>query len=177
MRNEMNTLNSEAWIKLSEKVATTPTDILGDKINITIPQGIFDTKIDLNEIFKSEDNKPLTEQQTSQAAMLLEKKLCQEMLNQALGYSYCEEKTIYIKVPKTGQWIETRKEVTKKHQSGNSQLFIMYLTNKYPDLWKVSKELIHGKTESYDAEPSQRDRKKIESLARQLLDGNSSNSG
>ncbi len=176
IRNEKAAVGSEAFIKLCEKVATTPQDKLPNEIGIKIPQGIFDTRLELNEIFKSPTGQVLTEQEKNIAAAILERKLCQEMINQALGYSYCEEKTIYLKLPKTGEWKEVRKEVTKKHQPGSSQLFIMYLTNKYPDLWKVSKELVHGKTENYDSEPSQRDRKKIESLGRQLLEGNSNNS-
>lgn len=130
----------------------------------------------VKKVFQSNQ---LTAQEKNDAYIELEKNLSKQMLTQALGYTYNEEETTFVKVPESkscsSEWIEYKKKITKKHQPGNSQIFIMFLTNKYPDLWKVSKELIHSKSEGYDSEPSQRDRKKVIALARQILESDTDN--
>lgn len=100
----------------------------------------------------------------------LEAKLARMMLVQAIGYSYQDEKITYYKDKENNKWQPHKKEISTKHQCGNPQLFIMYMTNRFPDLWKVSRELVTHKGESYDNSPSQRDRKKIVALARDILE-------
>lgn len=127
----------------------------------------------LNLKVKSDAESELAYQQ---AMSELERKMSRMMLVQALGYSYEDEKTIFVKKKneetEEDEWEAIRKEVSKKHQPGNAQLFIMYMTNKFPDLWKVSKELLTGKIAGYDSNPGKRDRKKITSLARDILEAN-----
>lgn len=113
-------------------------------------------------------------EQTYQIAMAeLQANLASHMLIRAIGYSYNEEKIIYVKEksPETGQmeWVECRKEVWKRHQAGSSDLMTFYMTNRFPKDWKNSKELLTGKVEGYDGTPGQRDRKKIESLSTEVL--------
>lgn len=164
-------VKSDIFRDISKKVALQDPKPIGSRISVSQPLTTIQSDIDINKIFESNI---LTEQETNEAYCILEKRLAQQMLVQALGYEICEEKSTFIKQPSTendpGGWVEVKKEVQKKHQPGNSQLFIMFMTNKFPDLWKVSKELIHSKPEGYDSEPNKRDRKKIESLARQILE-------
>ncbi len=114
-----------------------------------------------------------------------------QILVKGIGYDYTEEKTVYCKQgitigkvedgqekanynPRTkakkGKWKEYRKEVFKKHQAGDTQALIFFMTNRFPDKWKVSRELLTGKAENYDSNPSERTRKAIESLARDVLE-------
>ncbi len=132
---------------------------------ISLPDNISDTLNSIKDESKS----------SNEAAVLLEKQLSEQMLLQAIGYPYKEEKSIFVKSPQ-GQWLNVKKEIVTKRMPGNSQLFIMFMTNKFPKLWKVSKELIHSKDEGYDSEPSKRNRKQIESLARQILEADSDKS-
>ena len=125
------------------------------------------------------------EQAFIEAITKLEGRLAIQMLVQALGYDYEEEKVLYrpppnfvcseengiIKMPDKEklEWLPYKKEVVKKHQSGNSTLFTLFMTNKFPKCWKVTSELVNKKIESYESEPGKRDRKKIESIAAQFL--------
>jgi hypothetical protein len=164
-------LKSDIMKDAAKKIA------LGDKDNksnsVLNQLGDIQCPIEIGKIF---ENNQLSEEETKQAYTELERKLTQQMIVQALGYGYAEEKIIFVKAPETehdpGGWVEVKKEVTKRHQPGNSQLFIMFMTNMFGDKWKVSKELVHSKTQGYDSEPSQRDRKKVIALARQVLEEN-----
>jgi hypothetical protein len=102
----------------------------------------------------------------------LELKLSHLMLVMAKGYEIEEQKFKFLKNEKTGRWNEVERILVKKHHPGEIQALIMYLTNRFPDKWKVSRELLTGKTESYDSKPGQRNRKAIESLARDVLEQN-----
>lgn len=116
---------------------------------------------------KSRDRHPDLQKAHMEAMETLEAQLAGKMIVQALGYDYDELKTQYAKVD--GKWKAVKKERFKKHQPGNSSLFIFLMSNRFPDDWKVSKELI-TKQEGYDSEPSERARKQIESLARGVLE-------
>jgi hypothetical protein len=169
-------IKTDIFKEASKKIA------LGQNPNeneMSVIQQIGDIKspIDVNRLF---ENTKLTEQETKEALTELEKKLAQQMVVQSLGYSVNEEEITFIKAPQTehdpGGWVEVKKKIYKKHQPGNSQLFIMLMTNMFGDKWKVSKELVHSKSQGYDSEPSQRDRKKVIALARQVLEANSDKS-
>jgi hypothetical protein len=157
----------------ARKIALGQTEELQSKMSVTNQLGDIQSPIEINSLFESTQ---LDEQQTKDAMTILEKKMAQQMLSQALGYKYDEEEITLIKAPSTehdpGGWVEVKKKITKKHQPGNSQLFIMFMTNMFGDKWKVSKELIHSKPQGYDSEPSTRDRKKVIALARQVLEAN-----
>lgn len=113
-------------------------------------------------------------QQARQEAMKeLEQRLCRTMLVQAVGYNYDEEKIVYNPQYEEGepspQWIAAKKETVSKHHPGSPESLMNFLTNKFPDLWKRSSEIVR-KLEGYDASPGQRDRKKVESQAREFLE-------
>jgi len=91
----------------------------------------------------------------------LQKRLAHLMLIQAQGYSYEEERIEYKK--KNGRWVEFNKKKFKKWHPGNGYMLITYLANRFPEDWKISKEVVH-KEAAYDT-----DRKKIESLARDVF--------
>ena len=103
-----------------------------------------------------------------QAISELQQKMARLMLVQAMGYQYEEEKITFIKVK--NKWVEKKKEIFVKHKAGEANLLIMFMTNKFPDEWKVSKELITTRKEGYDKLPGERDRKKIEALAGSILE-------
>ena len=107
-----------------------------------------------------------------EAMDILEAQLAGRMIVQAIGYDYEEEKTSYTK-DKSGLWMAMKKERFKKHQPGNSTMFTLLMTNRFSDRWKVSRETINKK-EEYDSEPSQRVRKQIKSLARDILERDTS---
>ncbi len=98
----------------------------------------------------------------------LEQKMTRLMLVQAAGYDYSEETIISKRNGR--QWKMAERKVHRKFQPGNSQLLIFFMTNKFPEKWKVSKELILGKKETYDKLPGQRDREKITTLAGEILE-------
>ncbi len=103
----------------------------------------------------------------------LQAMLCSQIVIRSMGYEYQEEKIIYTKAidseTRKQKWVEMRKEVYKKHQPSNAELMVFLMTNRFPDKWKVSKELLTGKVEGYDDNPSQRNRKIIESQAAGIL--------
>jgi len=102
----------------------------------------------------------------------LEMELVSHMLAQAVGYDYEETKTESIKDPKDKtKWVEVKKTVNKKRQPGNAAMFIFMMTNKFRENWKSSREVV-SKKENYDANPSDRNRKQIECLARDILEAN-----
>lgn len=126
-----------------------------------------------------------------QAMDELQSKMARLMISRAIGYDYEEEKTIYCKkdlIRKKkdnsttavynkqliggGRWIEYRKEIMKKHQPGDTQMFIFFMTNRFPDQWKVSRELLTGRIEGYDSSPGERIRRTIEALSRDVLEQN-----
>ncbi len=106
----------------------------------------------------------------------LQAMMCHQMVIRALGYDYNEEKITYVKAKnqQTGEfeWKEVRKEVWKKHQPSNAELVEFFMCNKFPKDWKKSSELINKREPTYDAEPGQRNRKQVESLARNILEQN-----
>lgn len=106
----------------------------------------------------------------------LELRLSHLMLVMAKGYDFEEVKIKSLKSPKTGDWVEVEKTVTMKHHPGDMHALTMYLTNRFPDNWKVSRELITGKKQTYDDNPSERNRKAIESYARDVLEQNTDKS-
>ena len=116
---------------------------------------------------------PEFEKQYKEAMYNLELRLSSEMMIQSLGYDYEEEKTTYKK--NGDEWVETGKQHLKKHQPGNSSMFIFLMTNRFRDNWKSSKEVI-TKKENYDSAPTERARKQIASLARDVLEANTSES-
>jgi hypothetical protein len=157
----------------AKKIALGEPENLGNKTSLIQQIGDIESPIELSKVFERND---LTEQETIAAMTELQKRMAQQMLVQSLGYNFNEEEITLIKAPSTehdpGGWVEVKKKITKKHQPGNSQLFIMFMTNMFGDKWKVSKELIHSKPQGYDSEPSTRDRKKVIALARQVLEEN-----
>jgi hypothetical protein len=173
-------------VEIDKSYSQTKSDLFKQEaLKIATQNGLKNTEYIISDIEKINNpllnnkifsNEKITEEEKSILCQELERDLCKEMIVQALGYNYKEEKLTLIKAPdtkkETGGWVEVKKEITTKRIPGNSQLFIMFMTNKFPDLWKVSKELVHSKTENYDAEPSKRDRKKIMSLARDILEAN-----
>lgn len=111
-----------------------------------------------------------------QAMAELQGRLANQVLVHALGFDYEETKTIYVREKtKKGKsiWKPSRREINKRHHSGSPELLIFYVTNRFPKQWKVSRELITKKGQTYDEDPGIRDRKKIESLARDVLKANS----
>ena len=134
------------------------------------------------------------EKSYQEAMNKLHSMLSQWILVKALGYNYEEEKITYCKQGATrkksgkdrrmiatynpqkkvhnSKWLEYRKEIMKKHQPGSDQLLIFYMTNRFPDKWKVSRELLTGKAEGYDSKPGERNRKAIGSLGRDVLEQN-----
>ena len=111
----------------------------------------------------------------------LEMKMAAHCVVQAIGYDYEEEKIIYEKAKKKSlndddsvmdEWVEVRKEKVTKHHPGSPQSFMNYMTNKFPDRWRNSREIVTRK-EGYDSNPSERTRKQIVSLARDVLAANS----
>jgi len=111
-----------------------------------------------------------------QAMETLEAQLCGHMVAQAIGYDYEEETTTFQLDKPDGRdrasWKATKRVKSKKHQAGNAALFMFLMTNRFKDNWKLSKELI-TKDQSYEAEPSKRVARQIESLARDVLGQNS----
>ena len=110
----------------------------------------------------------------------LQAKLASHMVINAIGYDYQEEKICYTKEEnaETGvnEWVEVRKEVFRKHHPGSSEQMIFFVTNRFPDKWKNSKELLTGKVQDYDETPATRHRKVIESQARDILTKNTQES-
>jgi hypothetical protein len=116
---------------------------------------------------------PVFREKYTDAMNTLEAQLSGKLITQAIGYDYTEEKTTYSKEDDTQKdgktkWKEVKKEVYKKHQPGNSSAFQFLLTNRFKDNWKHSKE-VTNKDEGYDSSPSQRNRKHIEAIARDVL--------
>lgn len=103
----------------------------------------------------------------------LEVRLAAKGIQQAVGYDYEETKTTYAldRNEKADCWKATKKETTRKHQSGNPTMFMFIMTNKFGENWKNSKELVTRK-ENYDSDPAERNRKRIVSLARDVLEAN-----
>ena len=106
----------------------------------------------------------------------LQAKLASHMVINAIGYDYTEEKICYTKEEnaETGvnKWVAVKKEVFRKHHPGSSEQMIFFVTNRFPDKWKNSKELLTGKVQDYDDTPGTRHRKVIESQARDILEEN-----
>jgi hypothetical protein len=102
--------------------------------------------------------------------------LSNAILVKAFGYNYEEEEITYVSVvdEETGElsWKEFRKKVHKKHHPGWAELIEYFMNNRFPDQWKKSTEVVR-KTEGYDSDPGQRNRKQIESLARGILEEDS----
>ena len=171
-----NQLKSDLFKDASRKIALGQIDPDSTRANVSQQIGQLQSPIEISELFELGN---LSEEENKQVFTQLEKKMAQQMIIQALGYKYDEEEITLIKTPETehdpGGWTEVKKKITKKHQPGNSQLFIMFMTNIFGDKWKVSKELIHSKPQGYDSEPSTRDRKKVIALARQVLEENPDN--
>jgi hypothetical protein len=166
-------LKSDLFKEAAKKIALGQINPDSTRASVSQQIGQLQSPIEISELF---DIGTLTEEENKIAFTQLEKKMAQQMIIQALGYKYDEEEITLIKTPATEHepegWTEVKKRITKKHQPGNSQLFIMFMTNMFGDKWKVSKELIHSKPQGYDSEPSQRDRKKVIALARQVLEAN-----
>lgn len=123
---------------------------------------------------------PEIEEARQEAMAILENRLASKMLVNAVGYDYEEEeieyrKVINTKMGKKGRkgydtWSPVKKRKYKKHQPGSATLFMSFMTNKFPDNWKISQEIINKK-EGYDSDPKLRARKIIESLGRTILEG------
>lgn len=136
-------------------------------INQGVIQKIFGQK---PTSFMNHTNQELDGDRAYQDAMeALQNQLAQWALVKGLGYNYEEEKTTYVYDREKKRWYEQKKEVYKKHNSGSPELLIFYLTNRFPNKWKVSKELVRAKAPSYDDNPASRNRRKIESLAVDVL--------
>jgi hypothetical protein len=133
--------------------------------------GCSRTGLDNNTVYDAEG------QEAYRNAMAeVQAKLASHLLINAIGYDYQEESVVYKSVidEKTlrRKWVPDKKTVYTKHQAGDGSLLTLFMINKFPREWKVSKEIITGKSEGYDSEPSQRVRKVIESLGRDVLKGN-----
>lgn len=100
----------------------------------------------------------------------LQARLASEVLLRAVGYKYTEEEIFFEKEQKGKVWRRTKKKVHKKQNLGSPELLIFYLTNKFPELWKISRELVTRKGQTYDDDPGIRDRKKIIAIARGVLE-------
>jgi len=116
---------------------------------------------------------PEFEKEYQDAMYSLELQLSSEMMIKALGYDYEEEKITLEKVD--GKWVEKKKELLKKHQAGSSAMFIFLMTNRFSNNWRSSREII-TKKENYDSAPTERARKQIASLARDVLEASTSES-
>ncbi len=133
-----------------------------------------------NNLSKMRKDDPEFMEQWEESMQVLERQLSSQILVQALGYDYEEERITYVKNPKYSketdeesieEWIATKKEHYIKHQPGNAQAFTLFMTNKFRDKWKMSREIINRK-ETYDKNP----RKQIVALARDVLEANSDES-
>ena len=107
----------------------------------------------------------------------LENTLTSCIVSQAIGYDYTEEKITYKREGsgKKKKWVEDKKEVSKKHNSGSPQMMTFLMTNKFGDNWKQTRELV-TKKEGYDSNPKDRHRKQIESLATDVLEADTTES-
>lgn len=115
---------------------------------------------------------PKGEEVYQKAIAELQAMLASNLLVHALGFDYTEEKVIWFSEKTAngkGKWTAGRKEKFIKHHTGSPELLIFYMTNRFPDQWKVSRELLTGKVPGYDDDPGRRDRKKIEAIAGTIL--------
>lgn len=129
-----------------------------------------------NNVSRSMESSPELQEAYLDGMHVLESKLASRMITQALGYDYDEEKITYVRNEQTKRWRATKKEVSKKHQPGSSAMFMFFMTNRFGENWKQTKEII-TKKEGYDSNPSERTRKQITSLARDVLEANSDEPG
>ncbi len=106
-----------------------------------------------------------------EAMDVLEAKLATRMIKQAIGYNYTEIDVSYSYNPKTKKWTTLKKTRRQRHQPGNAQIFMYFMSNNYGDHWKDMKETVIKK-EGYDSSPSKRVRSQIVSLARDVLEAN-----
>lgn len=148
--------------------------LLSYGLSQTAIQGIFGVSrsgIDNNGLHTKEGEEAYQKGMAELQAMM-----CEQIVIRSLGYEYSEEKITYVKAKnqQTGEfeWKEVRKEVWKKHQPSNAELVEFFMCNKFPNDWKKSSELINKREPTYDAEPGQRNRKQVESLARNILEQN-----
>lgn len=161
----------------TEKIETKPTkDGFRKKKRTFAPENILNLCKETIEILfgKCQIEKTGDEFEIIQKKAMdkLEKILTYSLVGQAVGYYVEEEKIKYVRSTVDGGWVATEKYITKEYQPGNATLFTLLVTNKFPDKWKVSRELLTGKAEGYDSKPSQRIRKVIESLGRDVFEQN-----
>ena len=112
-------------------------------------------------------------QEAYRAAMdKLQTKLASQVLVHGLGFDYEESKSVLLPIEnkETGEttYKELKREVWKRHYTGDPGLLEYFMNNKFPELWKKSSELITRK-EGYDIDPADRVRKQIASLARDAM--------
>lgn len=115
------------------------------------------------------DKDPEIDEEYQRAMDELELRLSHWLIVMAKGYEIEEVKIRSNRSPKTGDWVEVEKTHVRKHHPGDIQALIFYLTNRFPDKWKVSRELLTGKAQTYDSKPGERNRKAIESVGREVL--------
>ena len=124
-------------------------------------------------IDKARKKEPDLQKSHEDAMSSLEANLTSRIVSQAIGYDYTEEKVTYEK--EDDEWVEKKKEVCTKHNPGSPKMMAYLMNNRFSENWKETKELV-TKKEGYDANPADRHRKQIESLATDVLEADTAES-
>ena len=114
-------------------------------------------------------NDPKVQQAIDEGREKLHKMLFAQMVMAATGYEYTEEEYVSKWDEELKRWRPASKKKHKKRQKPDGYLFTFLMTNRWPQHWKLSQELINKREQTYDKEPGEHDRKKVESQARKLL--------
>jgi len=90
------------------------------------------------------------------------------LLKSALGYYKTDTKLIEIKDKETGEWVEFKRESTKKWFKGSDKTLIFYLLNKDPNNWtNHEKQVVDIIIESNDKMPIAQLKEKLALLRNQ----------